>query len=390
MEGGVGAFTREMAHALHDQTHEVHIITSRDAGETKNRPSFGRLSEPDDLGYAQLHADIGRWRWPSVSTIAEITLRYEFDVINIQYQAAAYNMNSPAINFLPWRLKHLGKTVVTFHDLRTPYLFPKAGRFREKALTMMASQSSGAITTNTADFDELRSRVETPVANIPIGSNIATYKPNHIEIDEVRHQLNLQHDEILLGYFGFLNESKGAETLLEALSRLPGTYHLAFIGGQIGASDPTNSAYLNHVQNLVNELDLANRVHWTGFISDIRVSTFLHTANLMVLPYRDGVSLRRGSLMAALAHGRPLITTAPKALVPELRHGENVWLVPPNDVLALAKSIRHLANEKAICRELGQKAAATAQLFSWDEIARRTVQFYKSLKDPREKGVPRR
>ena len=98
LEGGVGAFTQELARALHAQKQEVHIITSRSAKPDSPKQRFGRLPEPSDLGFAQLHAAIGRWRWPSVSTIADLTLRYEFDVVNIQYQAAAYNMNSPAIN----------------------------------------------------------------------------------------------------------------------------------------------------------------------------------------------------------------------------------------------------------------------------------------------------
>jgi hypothetical protein len=53
-----------------------------------------------------------------------------------------------------------------------------------------------------------------------------------------------------------------------------------------------------------------------------RVSTFLHAADLMVMPYRDGVSLRRGTLMAVLAHGRPLLTTTPPIPTPELIHGQ--------------------------------------------------------------------
>lgn len=388
MEGGVGAFTQELARALHDLRQEVHILTSRKARpETGERRHYGRLPEPVDIGFAQLSAHFDRWRWPSVARIADMTLRYEYDVVNIEYQAAAFNINSPAINLLPWRLKHLTRTIVTFHDLRAPYLFPKAGRWREQAIRFMARQSAGVIATNTADADQLRSTIETPVATVPIGSNITVYHANHIEIAEARELLHLEPGAILLGYFGFVNESKGADVLVEALALLPTAYHLVFIGGQTGDSDPSNEAFVAHVRDLITERELDKRVTWTGFLPDERVSTFLQAADLIVMPYRDGVSLRRGTLMAALAHGCPLLSTTPDSPVPELRHGHSIWLVPSGDVAALAESIETVAADAALRQTLGDNAAKTAGRFSWEEIAQQTLEFYQSFANPREKGV---
>lgn len=389
MEGGVGAYTQEMARAIAAQNHEVHIITSRSAGTNAQRQRFGRLPEPRDLGFAQLHASIGRWRWPSVATIADLTLRYEFDVVNIQYQAAAYNMNSPAINLLPWRLKHLVRTVVTFHDIRTPYLFPKVGPLREKAVLFMARQAAGIITTNNADFNNLKEVVNSPLTTIPIGSNIEAYQPNHVELNEVRENLRLHDDDVLLGYFGFVNESKGADTLVQAVAKLPPEYHLVFIGGQTGASDNTNAAFASQVREFIEDQNLVGRVHWTGFMPENRVSTFLKAADLMVIPFHDGVSLRRGTLMATLAHGCALVTTIPTVPVPELIHGENVWLVPAADAGALSEAILLLKDDRDLRARLGAGAKKVAANFSWDEIARRTVEFYQSIEDPREQGAPR-
>ena len=380
MEGGVGAFTQELARALADLHHEVHIITDRRARPFEAHRRWQDLLEPVDIGFAQLHPNVKQWRWTAVSQIADVALRYNLDVVNVQYQAAAYNMRSPAINLLPWRLKGLTKTAVTFHDLRVPYLFPKAGRLRQTAVTTMAKYAHGAIVTNRADFEALTAVVQTPVRQIPIGSNITTYTPNHVELQEARDLLGLQSGDCLLGYFGFLNESKGADTLLHALASLEAHVHLVFIGGQTGSSDPTNNqSFLEQLKGLIRELGLEDRVHWTGFQPDQRVSTFLHAADLMVMPYRDGVSLRRGTLMAVLAHGRPLLTTTPAMPTPELIHGENVWLVPPDDAAGLATAVHTLLANPALRAQLGQRAALVADLFTWDKIAAETAVFLAEL-----------
>jgi glycosyltransferase involved in cell wall biosynthesis len=94
------------------------------------------------------------------------------------------------------------------------------------------------------------------------------------------------------------------------------------------------------------------------------------------MPYRDGASLRRGSLMAALAHGRPLLTTVPAGPTPELIHGENVWLTAVDDPPALAEAITMLANNPDLRQQIAAGAAQVAQRYSWERIAAETAAFY--------------
>jgi glycosyltransferase involved in cell wall biosynthesis len=380
LEGGVGAFTEQLARALHARGHEIHVITTKQArpADAPRRPSA--LFEPVALDYGRLHPRIGRWRWPSLSTVADVAVRHDLEIVNVQYQAAAYNMRAAAIHYLPWRLRGVAPTIVTFHDLRVPYLFPKAGRLREAAVRGLARHAAGGIATNAADLATLRGWTDAPLCRIPIGSNIDAYEPNHVEIAEVRQALALGEGDVLLGYFGFLNETKGADTLLDALARLDDRHHLVFIGGQTGASDPRNNeAFLRGLRAQIDALGLGERVHWTGFLSPTRVSAHLAAADLMVMPYRDGVSLRRGTLMAVLAHGRPLVTTAPAAPAPELRHGQNVWLVPPDDAASLARAVATLAADPARRAQLGRGAREVAGLFDWGRIAGLTADFYAEI-----------
>lgn len=381
MEGGVGAFSREMAQALASEGHQVHVITDRRARPEGSVRGWRELMEPVDAGYAMVHPRIRRWRWPSLSIVADITRRYELNVVNIQYQAAAYDMRSPAINLLPWRLKGMATTVVTFHDLRVPYLFPKAGAVRYAALRFMARHSHGVIATNPADFDALVGELDPArLAQIPIGSNIRPYQPDPAAIRTARQRLGLAPDIRVLAYFGFLAQSKGGEILLRALAQLEPDVHLLFIGGRTGSSDSgDNLAYQQRMEQLIADLALSGRVHWTGFVPQEEVSAYLHMADMAVMPYVDGVSLRRGSLMAVLAHGRPLVTTKPATPTPELVHNGNVYLVPAGDVEALAQAIRGLAADPEIRARLGKGAAELAAQFSWEKIASQSASFFGRL-----------
>jgi glycosyltransferase involved in cell wall biosynthesis len=96
------------------------------------------------------------------------------------------------------------------------------------------------------------------------------------------------------------------------------------------------------------------------------------------MPYRDGASLRRGTLMAALAHARPVITTQPPEPIDELAHGA-VWLVPPDDPTALAGAVRQLATDAGRRTELGQAAADLAGRFSWESISAQTTAYFREL-----------
>ncbi len=385
LQGGVGAFTQELARGLHALGHEIHVITSRAARPAPpggERLSWRALNDPVALPYGWLHPRARRWGWGDVGMIAELALRYELNVINIQYQAAAYNMRSPAINLAPWRLRGLATIVATFHDLRVPYLFPKAGGLRQATVRWLATGGHGAIVTNRPDYQKLLSWgvAEETVRQIPIGSNISATPVSPEDIVAVRRRLGVRPADALLGYFGFVNPSKGADLLLRALARLPQHAHLVFVGGRTGSSDrATNQAFQEELDALIAQLELGERVHWTGFLDDAGVSATLQASDLIVLPYRDGVSLRRGTLMAALAHGRPILSTLPPEPVPELRHGDNIWLAPPDDVAALAEAAAALLAEAPLRARLGEAALATSALFSWEQIAAETASFYQEL-----------
>jgi len=413
MQGGVADHTAILARHLVDLGVEVGVLTSRKCqlGESAE----GQITNPQfPIPNLQIHPVITGWGPGCWRQIGRFLEEHRPDVLHIQYQAAAFDLGG-WINWLPWwlrRRRNRPRVVVTFHDLRVPYLFPKAGPLRRRSILALARHSDAVIVTNAEDEQTLRqslglgesrargiggsgnqevrspnfllptpySLLPTPLTLIPLGSNVEPEPPADYDRRRWRAQLGVKDDTPLLAYFGFLNQSKGGEELIRALDRLVHRGYdarLLMIGGQVGDVDPTNRAYADRVRSLIRARGLAERVHWTGHISAAEVSANLLATDVVVMPYRDGVSFRRTTFIAALRHGRPVVTTRPTVPLAELRHGENVLLVPPGDADALAEAVARLADDPVLRARLSAGAEALGQQFDWSEIARQTLAVYR-------------
>lgn len=356
LQGGVGAYTKILAGELVAQGHEV-LIYSR------------RATENDNPGVLLTNV-VGRWGLGSVIGAGRWAHDFSVDIVNVQYQTAAYGM-SPYIHFLPEALRPI-PVVTTFHDLRYPYLFPKAGPLRDRIVMRLARMSRGVIATNMEDAQRLTA---TRGVLIPIGSNIT--RADAADPQAWRQQAGALPCDFLIVYFGLVNASKGLDTLLDAVAQLRDLpIRLALVGAVAGSSDPTNAAYAQQIDAQIERLGLAPLIHRTGYLDDAAVSGYLSAADVVALPFADGASYRRGTLMAALQHGRAVVTTTPAVTVPTFRAGENMCLVPPGDPAALAAALRRLHATPEERARLQAGAAELARQFEWPQIARATASFF--------------
>ena len=374
MQGGVGDYTRELSVGLVGRGHEVHVVSAR-GEEEPHQPQ----SSPAPV---KVHRVVESWGWRLWLVLQKICQQLKPDVLHIQYQSAAYGLH-PAVNLLPmratqWRDRPL--IAVTFHDLRVPYIMPKAGPLRRWSVLALARWSDLAVVTNPEDrLAFLGTGLGSRLTEIPIGSNIQPVLPANYDRSTWRSRWGVRDDEVLLSYFGFLNESKGAEELIVSLDTLVEAGYnakLLMVGGPVGTSDATNRAYLQRVQTLVDELGVSDRILWTGYMPAGQVSPSLVASDICVLPYRDGVSYRRGSFLAALAHRLPIVTTVPPLELPGLTDGENVRLVAREDPDALSRGIVDLIESSALRARVGEGAGLLAQSFEWENIVGRMLEAY--------------
>jgi glycosyltransferase involved in cell wall biosynthesis len=357
-------------------------------------------------GDVTVYGSVPSWGWGSVGAIRNVMRSFRPAIVHVQYQTGMYGMH-PAINFLPDRLAwHIPvlhrlqadlngdfRVVTTFHDLRHPYLFPKAGPLRAWVTRYLARASSVAIGTNGEDIAALR-RWRMNSALVPIGSNIPAASMR--DARAIRARYGIPADALLLTTFGLLNQSKGIETVIDALALLRQEgidASLLLIGAGAGMNDPTNRATEADVDSHVEAAGVARFVRKTGQLPPEDVAQALAASDVCVLPYRDGASPRRGSLLAALTQGIPVVTTlpAPGAYdgLPAFRDGEVARCVPAGDARAITEAVHAIRQDDAHSARLRAGAAAYAAHFTWPAITAQTRALYEtSGMIPSDEAVP--
>ena len=173
---------------------------------------------------------------------------------------------------------------------------------------------------------------------------------------------------------------------MRALARLrdSGTpLRLVLVGGGAGDSDPENITFGKRLDDLVRRLQLDDCLLRTGFLSNKEVAAWLWSCDLAVLPYVDGASFRRGSLMAAIHHGCAILTTQPEVEIPEFVHGQNMWLVPASDDPALGRALKLLAESPAQRDTLRCGATRLAATFDWNAIVGATLGLFRNVVEQR-------
>ncbi len=369
MVGGVGRFTAELAGALQAGGAPVAVLTDAQVPAS---------TEGDGV---RVLAQTGGWGWRLLRDVPACARAVGADWVHVQYQTAAFGMH-PAINALPRFLRRQGLHAAwTYHDLRVPYLFPKAGnRLRNWVTRLPLRAAEAVVVTNQSDWESVRAQTRPgQLHRIPIGSDIKSRQFSNQERIQRRAMRGYGGDQLVLGYFGFLNASKGGLTLVETLDALVRDgrdAHLLMIGERVGASDETNFRYLQRVEASIAERALGGRVQWTGHQSDAEVAADFNAIDVLVMPYEDGMSMRRSTLTAALANGCAIVTTHPQVPTPELAPDSDLLLVPASDPAAAAAAVTRIAEDADLAANLRANARQAARQFSWDVIAARHLEIY--------------
>lgn len=362
---GVGDYTKCLAEELVRQGEQVVVVTS-----TGYRGNSG--------GAVNVLPLISQWSAVEGWKLLRSRLDPPPDVIHMQYTPDLYGRRAGFV-LLPIMAKCVPSRVpviVTFHTLIGGGYWSK---WMAPMLVAAADRSISANEEVSALIHRHLSVLERRVTEIGIGSNIASHGVERSNTRrEERQRLGVTDQTPLLAHFGMVYPGKGLETLFRALPEILRQAPSARLV-IVGATRPADQSYRAALEQLAHERGIAHAVIWEGRHPAETVSRMLDAADLFVVPYDDGGTIRRGSLMAGLAHGLPVVTTDSPVRSAYLRDGKNVALVPSGDADALAKRVCSLLASGEDMARLRRGAQALALEFSWPAIAQRTRALYAQV-----------
>lgn len=251
---GVGDFTVQLGLALQRKGADVHVISDRD------------------------------WSARVAMSLKREISRLAPDVTHIQYPTFGF------ANFLgPQLLSLLMPLVVTLHETSQMHLL------RRLSLYAFAVRSQRIVFTTEFERQYAMHRapwIERQSLVIPLGTSIAP-----------QSNCGKSHRNEIV-HFGLIRRGKGLEEVLR-FARLIRDRGLKFHIRIVGAVYGNHQEYFAELQR--NAMGLP--ISWETNMTDEQVSEALSQARFAYLPFPDGASERRSSLMAALASKLVVVTT---------------------------------------------------------------------------------
>ncbi|MBC1474281.1 glycosyltransferase family 4 protein [Listeria grandensis] len=226
-----------------------------------------------------------------------------------------------------------------------------------------------------APSSELTSKIadilpEKPARNISNGVDISKFFPSNVMRSNMRVKLGYSFDDKVVMIARRLEEKNGVLYFTKAIPKMVAndpTIQILIVGS--GSQEVA-------IRTFIEENDLADRVTIMTGVMNPEMPHYFNAADVVVLP-----SLMEATSIAgleAMACGKPLVGTNVGG-IPEIIHpGQTGYLVPSKSSDALATGVLEMIADETQLYEMGDNALQSVyQNFAWQEIARKTVAFYR-------------
>ncbi len=215
------------------------------------------------------------------------------------------------------------------------------------------------------------------VTVIPTSVDIDVYHPDTPSRLNLRSSLNIPANTVVVGCVAQLVPVKGHPVLLKAISTIPDV-HLWIAGA------PLDQEYVKTLQNLVQELQIADRVHFLGRVQDI--PALLSEMDIFVLPsglkgVGEGCPV---ALLEAMSAAKACVATDASGSRDILKGCYGGWIVPPENSEALASALGKLVASKELREKIGLEARKKiCEEYKIEREVNQYVSLYDSVIDGR-------
>lgn len=355
--GGVGDYTRHVAGGLAAAGEQINIWTPRFVGSDTRDPGVVVHALPDHFGPLALAAlDRALGNAPNEQVL-------------IQYVPQAYGFKGMNLMFCLWlNARRKRSLFVNFHEVMfalesgRPLPDNLLGTVTALMAILMAHAANHIFVSATVLERILRSRlgVKKAITCLPVPSNIPVVVDPH-RIHSIR--LRYATGGGLIGHFStFAPDTKLVlQALLPAILADNPTVAVLLLGS--GSLKFRDLFLSDHPQ-------FAPRLFATGALAPSFLSCAISACDLMLQPYSDGVSTRRSTLMAALEHGRPVVSNRGIATEKFWDETGSLALAPAGDINAMRALTRELLSEDSVRARL---AANAHELYAREFDLRHTI-----------------
>ena len=344
--GGFSDYTYLVAKELAHRKGEVHIWCPNAAGE---RPEIEGVTihSAGTFSPADLRA-LGRQldSFPKPRRVL------------VQWVPHGFGYKSVNLFFCLWlwyrSARHRDAIELVVHE---PFLPFRSGSWRQNAaaavqrlMTVILLRASERIFMSTPSWEKKLRPFETGGRRVfewlPITSNVP-----YIDDPEAVFEIRRKYAEtgLLAGHFGTFGApiAEMLEALVPRLLTNNRSLSLLLLGG--GGQE--------FRERLVKKYpELGGVLHATGHVHELnRLSLHLSACDLMIQPYPEGITTRRGTAMAALSHGRPLVTTTGALTEPFWEGSKAVELTPASDIDAFVNAALRVSNDPEYRRSLATR-----------------------------------
>jgi glycosyltransferase involved in cell wall biosynthesis len=339
--GGVSDYTRLIARELARTGAEVHVWAPGEAGETREEGLTVHRAPGlfTPAGLVRLTQGLNRCRGPRR--------------LLLQYVPHAFGLKAMNVPFCAWfAARRQDERWVFFHEVvypwspRAPLRHQVLAGTTRVMLRLVAGAADRAFVSIPTWANHLPARLRRHTEWRPVPSNLPAEVPP-TDVARARAELG---EGLLLGHFGTYGAAIAGplERALVPLLRADARRRVLLLGRG-------SQAWREGLSRLHPEL--AARLISRDSLAPEALAAHLAVCELLVQPYPDGVSTRRGSAMAGLALGRPLVTNAGHLTEPLWRELGAVSLVEGTDPAALAAAAERLLSHPEERVALGTRAA---------------------------------
>lgn len=217
---------------------------------------------------------------------------------------------------------------------------------------------------------------------IPIAPNISPVPVTEDRRRAWRQRLGALDGTPVITFFGSVTRQRGLLDLLEATKSLR-RHSLPGFLLVIGSFEPRYARSAHYECQVRESLKDGLSAGWIKFAENCPsqvVSEYLHASDVAVFPFVRGARSNNGSLLAAVAHGLPVVTTRGPDTPEGFAERYGVALVPTGNPAALSRRLNDILRSDEEKSRLRARALLAAKAFSWSSIARMTAAFYSSFR----------